>query len=209
MSIEAKASTGTASGKRLIASTRPTADAPVPPGRCESVTPHAYPMAITLRRCWPWSDLSGALLGPSLERVAHHEAGHVVLLEWLGLSPEATATATSGRCSFPLKTAELSDPGPDESGELCATAASSFHAGMVAELLFLDIPWTGPMFYPRQPDYQLADDLLAPKFGRHASGAHAFAQRVALHVLAGRWRRVREVADCLVRDGRWKPGTPD
>lgn len=209
MTSTIEAHLGTASGKRLIASTRPTADAPVPPGCSKSVTSYAYPMASTLRRCRPWMFPSGPLLGPCLERVAHHEAGHVVLLEWLGLSPEATATATSGRCSFPLKFADLPDPGPDESGELCATAASSFHAGMAAELLFLDIPWTGPMFYPGQPDYQLADELLAPKFGINASCAHAFAQRVALHVLSAKWGRVREVADCLVRNGRWKPGEPD
>lgn len=209
MTIEEKASTGTASGKREIASTRPTADAQVPPGRCESVTQYEYPKASTLRRCWSWIYPSGALLGPSLERVAHHEAGHVVLLEWLGMSPEATATATSGFCSFPLNFADMADPSPDESGELTATAASSFHAGFAAELLFLDIPWTGTMFYPNQPDFQSAEQMLAPKFGSLASGAHAFAQRVALHVLVGRWHRVREVADCLVRCGQWKPGTPD
>lgn len=201
-----EAHSGTASGKREIASTRPTADAPVPPWRCESVTPCDYPRASTLRHCAPWTYPSGALLGPSLERVAHHEAGHVVLLEWLGVDGVvATATPTSGRCSFPLKVDQLQEPGPDESGELCATAASSFHAGMAAELLFLGIPWAGPMFYPSQADYLHADDLLAPKFGRHASGAHAFAQRVALHVLSHRWERVREVANRLVLDGRWAP----
>lgn len=125
------------------------------------------------------------------------------------MSPEATATATSGRCSFPLNFAAMADPSPDESGELSATAASIFHAGMAAELLFLGIPWVGPVFYPEQLDFQQAEQMLAPKFGSHASGAHAFAQRVALHVLSTRWGRVREVADCLVKDGRWKPGASD
>lgn len=204
--MEMEALPGTASGKRLIAPTRPAADASNPPGRSEPVPSHDYPAPGALRRCWPWVEVSAAMHGPNLERVSHHEAGHVVLLEWLGVSAEATATPTSGRCTWPLNTIDLQEPSADDSGELLATAAALFHAGIAAELLFLGIPWTGPMFYPRQEDYQLADEFLATKFGKHASGPHAFAQRVALHVLSGRWSRVREVADRLICASRWTPG---
>lgn len=204
--IPMKPEQGTASNKRLIVSTRPTADAPDPPGRGESVTPIEFPLARSLRRCWAWRPVPLELRDSCIQRVAHHEAAHVVLLEWVGLRVgEVTATSTSGLCSWDLPTTPIPEATPDPSGELAATASAVFHAGVVGELLWMGLPWDGPLYYPAQKDYRDADDMLAAAFGRHASCAHAFAQRVALHVLSTRWNRVREVANLLVLHGRWAP----
>jgi hypothetical protein len=93
----------------------------------------------------------------------------------------------------------------DESGELGATAAAVFHAGVMAELLAFGLPWVGPIHYPLATDYTSANDMLRGRFGNHASGAHAFAQRVALHVLSGRWAEVVAVAAELEATGTWMP----
>ena len=66
-------------------------------------------------------------------------------------------------------------------------------------------PWAGPVFYPRQKDYVDAEQMLKPRFAGHSSGAHAFAQQVALHVLSGRWQRLCEVAEALMLNGTWGP----
>lgn len=169
--------------------------------RCELVT-LPYPTTRALRRAWQWQGSPPS--PPDLERVSFHEAGHVVVMEWLGMTGlSATATPTSGRANFPIDLHSLPDPDPDTKGELAATAASVFHAGMMAELLHAGINWTGPIYYPEQLDYINADNMLLEKFGRHSSAAHAFAQCVALHVLAGRWARVREIADVLIVRGVW------
>ena len=90
-----------------------------------------------------------------------------------------------------------------ESGVLSATAASVLHAGVMAELIESGTPWAGPVHYAEATDYQRADEMLRPAFGCHASGAHAYAQQVALHVLQARWADVELVAAELVRTGRW------
>ncbi len=208
MIIEKKASTGTASGKREIASTRPTADAPVPPGRCESVTlSHAYPAGSSLKRLWEWRGIPAQLTGPSLQRVAHHEASHVVLLEWTGCDiTEVAAAPADGFCLFSFPNDGLPPVDSSDSGEVSATAAAACHAGLMGEMLFTGVPWLGPVFYPSYPDYQTADEILMARFGRHSSAAHAFSQRLALHVLSAQWDRVREVADRLIVNGCWAPG---
>ncbi len=93
---------------------------------------------------------------------------------------------------------------PDPSGIWAATGAAVHHAGLMAELLHTGTPWHGPVFYLDQTDYLRADDMLVPTFGRHASGAHAFAQTVALNVLNDRWDRVQEIAAHLVEHGQWQ-----
>ncbi len=169
-----------------------------------SGSPIPYPHARTLRRAWQWQYTPPELHGPDLVRVAHHEAGHVVLLEWIGLTgATATATPSSGRCIMPTVPASCPDPGDDLTGELAATAASVFHAGAMAELLYLGVQWTGPLYYPKQVDFQRADDMLLQRFGRLSSAGHGFAQRVALHVLSEQWPRVRQIADTLVLHGAW------
>jgi hypothetical protein len=170
-----------------------------------SKSPFPYPVASSLRRAQQWQEPPYS--GPSLDRVAYHEAGHIVLFEWIGLDDiKATASPTSGRAYFPEIFPPMKDTPPDKTGELAATAAAVFHAGIMAELLHCGHGWQGPIHYARQIDYQAADDMLAPSFGRHASGGHSFAQRVALHVLSGRWQRVQEVAEHLIKNGRWKSG---
>ena len=172
--------------------------------------PHPYPSATTLRRVQSWQ--SRPKLSDPLRQAAVHEAGHIVLMQWVGLlPPEATIAATddgrvTGEAHWPAREtfAQLPDPGPDESGVLAATAAAVFHAGIVAELIESGTPWVGPIHYPDATDYQRAAEMLRPAFGCHASGAHAYAQQVALHVLHARWADVEAVASELLRCGRWR-----
>lgn len=163
-----------------------------------------YPGAASLRRCWPWQPRGHA--GADLERVAYHEAGHVVLMEWLGLEDvRAEATATGGEAHMPPGFWETprDDPSPDDSGILAATAAAVFHAGVVAEQIMAGPPWCGPIYYPEQNDFKAAEAMLQPKFGRHSSAGHGYAQRVARHVLELHWERVQEIAAALVERGEW------
>ena len=173
------------------------------------MTHHPYPAHATLRRAQPWQTRPN--LPDALRQAAVHEAGHIVLMQWVGLlPPEATITAYDGRVTgeahwpAPESFAQLPDPGPDESGVLAATAAAVFHAGIVAELIESGAPWAGPIHYADATDYQRADEMLRPAFGCHASGAHAYSQQVALHVLQVRWADVEVVAAELVRTGRWR-----
>ncbi|UCV00319.1 hypothetical protein [Acidovorax radicis] len=167
--------------------------------RGESVTFFHFPHAASLRRVWSWQKYPYA--EPSLERMAYHEAGHVVLLEWLGLdSPRAVATTTDGLTQLPAH-GEVVAP-PDPTGELAAVAAAMFHAGIAAELIHFGMHWHGPI-YLLHDDHKRAEALLRAVFGAHSSGAHAFAQRVALHVLSQRWGRVQEIAAVLADKGEW------
>lgn len=174
--------------------------------RRESIT-YSWPEQDALRRAQPWMKVPGVFRIPDLERVAYHEAGHVVMLRWIGLeSPRATACATGGLALLPTVLPDTPPQGPDETGEVTACAASIFHAGIAAELLHQGIRWTGPMFYPDQVDYQEANRILRPAFGNHASCGHAFAQRIALHVLQSRWDEVESIARVLIERGEWVPG---
>lgn len=171
--------------------------------------PHPYPCTATLRRVQPWQ--ARPKLSDPMRQAAVHEAGHIVLMQWVGLSPpEASIAAHDGRVSgeahWPAREtfAQLPDPSPDESGVLAATAAAVFHAGVMAEVLESGTHWAGPIHYAYATDYQRAEEMLCPAFGCHASGGHAYAQQVALHVLRARWAEVEAVAGELLRSGRWK-----
>lgn len=182
--------------------TRPTADAPLRSGCGESVT-YSYPAPASLRRCWEWQDAPAQTA--DIARIAHHEAGHAVIGEWLGLPGiRATAEPTKGLMTHSLDIPGLSEPGPDESGVLAATAASLFHAGIAAEHIWLGLPWAGPILYPRQVDFQTAEAMLKPRFGTMSSAGHGYAQRVALAVLASRWERAQGIAAHLIQRGEWR-----
>ena len=176
------------------------------------MTPHPYPKPSTLRRLAPWQSRPPHTGHDVRRLVAVHEAGHVVLMRWIGLeSPAATIHAddagTRGEAHWPDRQffAQLPDPTPDETGILAATAASVFHAGVVAEQIELGNPWAGPIHYPEASDYQSADDMLRASFGCHSSGGHAYAQQVARHVLTAEWASVQEIAHELVQRGVWRP----
>lgn len=113
--------------------------------------------------------------------------------------------SSSGLCSWSMPGARVPDSVDHESGQVAATATAVFHAGLMGELLWAGLPWIGPIYYPEQQDFQNAEAMLRPRFGRQASCGHAYGQRVALHVLSTRWARVCEVAERLVADGRWAP----
>lgn len=127
------------------------------------------------------------------------------MLEWLGVPGGITATATpaNGFTHHGIKPGTHTGGPPYESGEITAMAASVFHAGLMAELIFTGVEWTTPLYYPWAEDYQRANDMLRERFGNHSSAGHAFAQRTALHELSVRWSRVKEIADVLVRCGAW------
>lgn len=191
--------------------TRATADAP-PPVRSESVTIYKYPISSTLRKCRPWHALPTVSPGTALDRLAHHEAGHVIVMRWMGLpSPGAFINAEGpvmrGEAAWPARSfwAAIPDPPADETGALAATCAAVYHAGVMAEFLQAGVRWAGPVHYPAATDYQRADDMLRPSFGSHASGAHAFAQQLALHVLCSLWGDVVEIADQLKATSQWRP----
>lgn len=133
--------------------------------------------------------------------MAIHEAGHQVIAEWLGLQvTSTTATATHGltnwTADFSAAAAAL-PPDLDDQRVLVGTAVSLLHAGVVAERLAAGLPLDCAIYYPDQVDFQAAETMLKPTFGAMSSAAHGYAQRVAAHVLHGRWDRVREVAQVL------------
>jgi len=198
-----KAHAGTASDGRLTEQTRPMADA-THSSRCESVNPFEYPRPAVLKRVWGWQGHHLAH-GPDLGRVAHHEAGHACLLEWIGIgAASATATPSGGLTHLPAMPTEAPAV-PDPTGELTAAGAAVFHAGVMAELLHAGVEWVGPIFRPSTDDHQRAEAFLSPVFGCHSSGAHAYAQLVARHVLFERWQRVTQIAQSLIESGEWRP----
>ena len=132
------------------------------------------------------------------------------MLEWLGAPGCITATATpaNGFTHHGIKPGTYTDGPPNESDEITAMAASVFHGGLMAELIFTGVEWTTPLHYPWAEDYRRANDMLRADFGNHSSAGHAFAQRTALNILSERWPRVREIAEILVRHGVWPAATP-
>lgn len=177
------------------------------------MSPHPYPSDASLRRAQPWQRRP-ARMGHDLRRlVAVHEAGHVVVMRWVGLeSPEASISTeggavVGGEAQWPAREffAQLPEPGPDHSGKLAATAAAVYHAGVAAECIELGTAWSGPISYPQASDYQRAEEMLRERFGHHSSAGHAYAQQVAIHVLTAEWPQVQAIADQLVAHGSWKP----
>lgn len=200
--MQFQAQGGTASDERLTVTTDQQRTRP-PPVAASWSTRFEYPRASMLRRGFVWEHYSAT--GPDLERMAYHEAGHGTLLEWLGLGcPKATATAHGGLTHLPDTLPETTDP-DDPTGILTASAAAVFHAGTMAEMIYTGTPWRGPVFRPLTDDHQRAERMLKPVFGSCSSGAHAYAQRLALYVLIERWARVGEIAQRLIQTGEWRP----
>ena len=170
---------------------------------------HTMPSPRTLRFVAPW--IARPVFFDRRRQCAVHEAGHVVLMRWVGLpSPGASITTTdagtAGEAAWPERSffATLPTPPADEDGRLAATAAAVWHAGVVAELIDDGGKLTGPMHY-HGTDYEQAAEMLRPSFGRHASGAHYYAQRVAECVLRERWAEVEKIAAELQATGSWQP----
>ena len=159
-----------------------------------------------LRRVWasqacPWGG------GPAdLQAIAWHEAGHAVYGQWIGMDMRRVEVCPNGGNSFvvPLATQAITRP-ENDAGEIRATAAGLFHAGLAAELLHAGLPWRGPIARPRQTDHIRAEAMLAARFGVRTLSAHAFAQLMALHVLSARWADVCGIAETLLQAGEWTP----
>lgn len=158
-----------------------------------------------LRRIHLLAEIPPALRGPSLARTAHHEAGHVVLMEWVGITPTgASATERGGLAHWDLTEIADATPADYDRPLAAAQAASVMHAGVVAELIHAGLPWTGVLYRPRSQDWKLAAQLLHPHFGAGLAG-HGFSQRTAHAVLTHHWPRVQQIAAELIERGTWRP----
>ncbi|WP_287369025.1 hypothetical protein [Thauera sp.] len=167
---------------------------------------YAFPKSSELYRVFPFVEPPPVLRGPDLTRTAHHEAGHVVLMEWAGLTPtKAHATEREGAAEWNLE--EITTE-PDQAGDdtplAAAHAAAVFHAGIAAELIHVGHRWQGVTARMRSSDWAHARLILSRHVG-HSLAGHGYAQRVALAVLTKRWPRVQEIAAELTERGTWSP----
>lgn len=167
---------------------------------------YTFPKSSELHRVFPVVETPPALRGTDLARTAHHEAGHVVLMEWAGLTPiKAHASAREGAVEWDMDaiTAEHDQDGGD-SPLAAAHAAAVFHAGVAAELIHVGHRWQGVTARMRSTDWQHARLILSRHFG-HGLAGHGYAQRLALAVLTKNWPRVQQIAAELIERGTWKP----
>jgi hypothetical protein len=185
---------------------------PAASGRGPRVVAHGevatYPMPCpsSIHRVWGMS--LPVDLPAGLRPIAFHEAGHIVLFRWLGINAtraniwQVSTGWFEGRTHMPQQpSSQLPAPVPNDLS--AAVAASAFHAGLMAEIIAHGAPWE-QVICKMDSDFRHAEELLAPCFGSHASGAHAFAQRVALHVLSSRWSEVCRIATALEVHGEWR-----
>lgn len=167
---------------------------------------YPFPPVAELRRIHGLADVPVVLRTRDPNRYAFHEAGHVVLLEWVGITPtSARADDRGGEVLFnPGELDGDTTPTDYDSPLAAAQAAAIYHAGIVAELILTGQRWQGVTIRHKSGDWQKARVILAPHFGIGLAG-HGFSQRVALAVLTACWPRVQEVADVLIEDGTWTP----
>lgn len=170
------------------------------------MTPIPHPPRADLYRVHPSVEIPAALRGPSLERTAHHEAGHCILMQWAGLEPtHAVANAHQGSAHWtPWNPAdEVIEPAEHDRPLAAAYLAAVYHAGIVAELLHAGLTWQGVLWRPHSRDWQCAASFLEPHF--FGLAGHGFAQRTALAVLTSRWADVQLIAAELIERGTWRP----
>ena len=159
-----------------------------------------------LYRVFASAPIPVALRSPSLARTAHHEAGHIAVMEWCGLTPTgASATEREGLAEWDLSEIEPDDDHVAHDRPLAAAqAAAVMHAGIIAELIHAGLPWCGVLIRERSQDWKTACLLLAPHFGAGLAG-HGFSQRTAHAVLTHHWPRVQHIAAELIERGTWRP----
>lgn len=165
------------------------------------------PSESELYRVWPWVSVPSAIKGRDLARIAHHEAGHIVLMEWAGLVPlDAKATSERGVARFDPQQVTSDLPCHDYNRPLAAAqAASIFHAGIVAELIYVGLTWQGLTVRLNSDDWSKAQAILKPYFGNTGAAGHGYAQRVALAVLKSKAVRFDQIASHLIAHGAWRP----
>jgi hypothetical protein len=174
------------------------------------VNVHRAPDLIDLRRVWAWQPCPWGGGPTGRNAVAWHEAGHAVYARWIGLSMRrAELSDAGGSCiPSPLDAVDLGQP-EDATGEIRATAAGLFHAGLAAELLYAGVPWRGPIARPLQDDHGKAERMLAQGGCVRTTPGHAYAQLQALHALSAHWANVCDIANTLLREGEWAPNETD
>lgn len=165
------------------------------------------PSESELYRVWPWVSVPRAIQGRDLARIAHHEAGHIVLMEWAGLVPlDATATDERGVARFDPLQVSSDAQGHEYNRPLAAAqAASVFHAGIVAELVYAGLTWQGLTVRLSSDDWSKARAILKPHFGDSGAAGHGYAQRLALAVLTREAVRFNQIASHLIAHGKWRP----
>lgn len=165
---------------------------------------YPFPRDDEVRRVWPFALVPEEIKTSSLALTAYHEAGHVVLLEWVGFDvKQAVAAKGKGATLFDTPPACPSAETLTASVVSIAGAAALAHAGICAELIYAGAPWQG-VTKRNDSDWQFAHDMLFPIFGGSSAG-HGYAQRVALSVLTQNWGRVVQIAGELMKSGSWKP----
>lgn len=165
-----------------------------------------------LRRVWAWEPCPWGGGPADRQAVAWHEAGHAVYARWIGWGMCRVELHDGGGHCVPsrLDLEAVAQP-EDATGEIRATAAGLFHAGLAAELLYAGLPWRGPIARPLQDDHRKAELMLAQGFGVRTLEGHAYAQLQAMHALSAHWGDVCDIAQTLLQSGEWTPethGTP-
>lgn len=162
-----------------------------------------------LRRVWAWWPCPWGGGPADRQAVAWHEAGHAVYARWIGWGMRRVELHDGGGNCFPARLdLEVATKPEDATGEIRATAAGLFHAGLAAELLHAGLLWRGPIARLLQTDHQKAEIMLAMGFGSCTLPGHAYAQLMALHVLSAHWGEACRIAETLLQGGEWSPETP-
>ena len=148
-----------------------------------------------------------ALRRRELVSIAHHEAGHVVLMEWCGIPVRNASVDQRGNGVANMATLEADDSNPDPSynrPRALAHIAAVYHAGIMAEMLYLDLPWRGITARLSSTDWESASFFLRQFSGGGLAG-HGFAQLTARAVLSRNWGRVEAISTVLLENGVWSP----
>lgn len=170
---------------------------------------HRAPDPSDLRRVWAWQPCPWGGGPADMQAIAWHEAGHAVYAHWIGIGMRRVELREGGGNCYAVALDFSATVQPeDAAGEIRATAAGLFHAGLAAELLHAGLPWRGPVARPLQSDHERAELMLAPGFGVRTVAGHAYAQLQAMHALSAHWRDVCSIAQTLLQSGEWTPETP-
>lgn len=173
-----------------------------------------YPPRLRLRAHWCIDPMPTDYLAwresNTREAIAHHEAGHAVLMLALGVSDIRARLADDG------SRGEVIPQRPDTPPELpplplaieqanAIWCAAVYHAGVEAELLAggfhaaMGTEWRGRA----TSDFEQADAALGALFFR--GRPHGFAKATARAVLSRNREALDSIARCLIDAGEWQP----
>lgn len=165
------------------------------------VKSEAHPPARFMRRAYPLAAM------PSYEWradvIAHHEAGHAVFCEMVGIPYTAIEMeADKGRVHLDneaIQAAPQTLLTDHEKEHATCLIVAMYCAGLQAELLLLGLPLDGVML-PDDTDHREARRRLMEQFG--SITPLGYCQHVARAALSRRWGRVKQLAAQLLQEGR-------